>query len=115
MQCSLSSRWTAKAGHGRFRIRSTPIHLSSIADPHDKNAEFAILDIGDDPIITDAILPKITEFCPLQRFPDAAWIVQSGDAIGEKAQDAYGIGATSPSEFLFRGGIEPNPPGHRTS
>jgi hypothetical protein len=41
---------------------SSSVHLTPVADPHNQNAQFAILNLGNDPIIAEAVFPELPQF-----------------------------------------------------
>jgi hypothetical protein len=64
-----------------------PIHFLSVADPHNEDAYFGILDLGDDPKIAHALFPKFAQLGTFEGFADTAWIVQLGDTTMQKNKD----------------------------
>jgi hypothetical protein len=57
-------------------------------DAHDQHKQSRVLDSTNDPVISYAILPRISEPRPVQGFADAAGILQPGDAHEEEPHDA---------------------------
>jgi len=55
--------------------------------------ELCILNLADDAPVANAIAPERAEFFPLQRLPDAARIIQPGNALEEKTFDSAGTRA----------------------
>jgi hypothetical protein len=70
-----------------------------MANAEDEKKETGVLDLADEPIVSDAISPEFFEERALQRFTDGTGIVKFCDAIGEKSQHAFAVLWVEPGEF----------------
>jgi len=74
-------------GKGTLPLSSLPVDFSSITNLDYINTQDSIFDFGEDAVIANTILPKISEFGTLQSRADAMRIIQFGDALAEKLDD----------------------------
>ncbi len=54
---------------------NSPINLTPIANLDDENPQRTVLDIADQSVVADAVLPQASELRAFERFTDAAWVV----------------------------------------
>src|SRR5258707_3470925 len=94
--------------------RGLSIDAPSVADPHHENAQRVILNRDYDPIVPDAIFPERPQLA-VQSFAYAPWIIQGGDPLVQKSQDAFCDLAIELVEFTFGRAFELNPPRHSAS
>ena len=75
--------------HNLYILANSPfIHLAPVPDPQHENQHQFVLDGADEPIIADAILPELAEFGAVQSLSDAARVVQLGNSLMKKLQNA---------------------------
>jgi hypothetical protein len=68
-------------------VTGSSIDFSPVADPDHEHEQQGILQITDDPIVADAILPITTHDRPFQRLSELMRVITVLDALGEKTQD----------------------------
>jgi len=56
-----------------------------------QHQQAVILDRTDQPVVAHAVSPEFPESLSLQGLADAARVIQTGDALKEKSQDASGM------------------------
>ena len=56
----------------------TGVNLAAVADADDQDAEHAALNVGDDVVIADPVLPEFAEVRALQRPPEASRVLERG-------------------------------------
>jgi len=57
------------------------VYFATISNAHNQDANQFIFDAGYDPVIANPVLPKIAEFCTLQRFANTPRILKWSDAL----------------------------------
>lgn len=67
-----------------------PVDLASVTDTKGENGQLAVLNIADNPVIADAILPQIAERRSSKGSTDTAWVVENGDTRVQEGRDAPG-------------------------
>jgi hypothetical protein len=70
--------------------------MSNAQDQHD---QAVVLDLADEPVITQAIFPELAKPRVVQRLPDTAGIVQFGYSLMKEFQDALGLLPVEFAEF----------------
>jgi hypothetical protein len=83
--------------------RPLPIYLAPIADLDDENAERAVVEKTNDPVIADAV------------FPELAGIVEPRNAAVQESQDAFRRLGVEFIEIARRSAVKLNPPGNEAS
>jgi len=90
---------------------SPPIHLAPIAHLDHEDAERAILDVAEDPVIPDPVAPVRAKLRAGQCLARAARIVERRQALPQEDRDASGLGLVQLAELLGCCGGQVNPPG----
>ena len=65
-------------------MASPPIDFAAVAEADDGDEHDAVVEIGDDAPIADAVFPEIAEVLAAQGFADAAGVVQRGDTVAQE-------------------------------
>ena len=91
------------------------IYIPAVAQAYDENAQGIILQAGDDAVVTDAVLPELTQPRTFQGFADAARVFEQGEAAMQEGQYAPGGLMIELVQFAHGGAIQLNPPGHSAS
>jgi hypothetical protein len=78
--------WEGQGVIGRF----SAIHVTPVSDAYDQDADDVVLDVGDNPEVTDAIFPEVPKLRTFQRFADRTRIFELRHAFMKKPQDASG-------------------------
>ena len=81
-------------------------------DPHDEDAQLAILDMADDSVVADPIFPEFAELRSPQRLAEGAWIVGLGDPLVQERENSPPDLTVEPLEVAQRGAVEGDPPTH---
>ncbi len=81
MRVPLLYRKTCAATHWEI---SFPVYLFAIPNPHDENAQDTILDAADNPIVTNPVLPGLSQSGAFERFTSTARIDQYGHTFTQK-------------------------------
>jgi hypothetical protein len=61
-----------------------------VTETNDHDADLAVTDLDDDPVIADAVLPELAEFIALEGRAQGAGILRRGHAFAQKRSDASG-------------------------
>jgi len=91
------------------------VYFPAMAYSHHQYDEPFIFYTNDDPVITDAVSPELTEPGALKRLTEAARILKTGEPVVEKDKKLSGMLGIEPVEFLCRGPGKLNSPGHTGS
>jgi hypothetical protein len=83
-----------------------------VANPHDEHAHGAVLDAGDDAIVTHPVLPELSQPGSLDGLSDAPWIVQRANAVMQERQDTPRRLLVEPAQIPApqRGQVRPSTP-----
>ena len=79
------------------------------------NTHRAIVDVGDDSIVADAVFPERAKPCALQSLADGARVVERGHPIMQEAEDANRGLVAEFVQFTLRRALKLNRPGHAAS
>lgn len=66
------------------------IDLSPITHLQYQDAHHAIFDVGDDSVVTHAVLPKLPQLGALQSLSYAAWVIEHSHSLAQECQDTSG-------------------------
>src|SRR2546430_10795047 len=91
------------------------IDFFAISDAEDQNHQTIVFDLADEPVISHAIFPELPKPRAVQRFSDAAWIIQLGNALMKELQDALAVLRVEFVEFPVNLGCQLNAVGHHVS
>jgi len=69
-------------------VRGSTLTIDFPAVPQRQHNPTVIFDLADEPIIPHAVFPKLPKLGTVQRFCDAAWIIQLGYSFLQEFQDA---------------------------
>jgi hypothetical protein len=72
------------------RQRGLTVHLAPVSDFHHQHPNRLVFDSGDQPVVANTVLPELAQIGALERFVDAAWVIQRGHAPMQERQDATG-------------------------
>ena len=72
----------------RLRADSPFIYLAPVPDSQHENEHQLVLDRTDEPVIAHATAPEFAEFGAVERLSDAPRVVELGDSLMKKLQDA---------------------------
>src|SRR5580692_2890365 len=75
------------------------IDFLAMSDAEDQHDQAVVFDLADEPVITNAIFPELSQPRAVQRLPDAAWIIQLGYSLVKEFQDALGLLPVEFNEF----------------
>ena len=71
-------------------LKRSSVNLAPVSQPHDLNADFRILNIGNDAIISHPVFPVIAQSRAYERLADASRIVEDCHALTQEFHDAPG-------------------------
>src|SRR5258707_840701 len=91
------------------------VDLPTVADPHDKDADIAVLYAGYNAPVADVVFPELPQVGASEGFSDAARIVEASETTVKKGQDALGDLVVKLPEIPLSQARELNPPGHIAS
>ena len=67
------------------------IDFAAVADAKNQSEQLFVFDLVDEPVIANAVFPKLAELRTVQGLSDAARVVQWGDAFVKELQDALAL------------------------
>jgi hypothetical protein len=94
--------------HGCSRILAR-VDFFSVADAENKHNQTIIFQRTDEAVISDAVFPELAE-SPLQSFSDFSRVVEWGDPLVEKFENAVRYGFIKLVEFSLCRWVEFNRP-----
>ena len=71
-------------------------------DAEDQHDQAVVFDLRDEPVVTHAVFPKLSEPRAVLRLSDAARIVQLGYSLMKELQDALGLLRVEFAQFPVR-------------
>lgn len=74
--------------HWEYGWQSAIVDVLAIADPDDDDSENVVVNVSDDQIVADTILPEFTELRAPEGFAYAAWVFKFGDALKQEFQNS---------------------------
>lgn len=51
------------------------VDFAAVCDADDEDADPAVLDVGNEAVVADEVLPEVAELGAFESFADAAWVV----------------------------------------
>jgi len=70
------------------KIRVLTIDFSAVPNTEDQHDQAVVLDLADKPVVTHTVFPKLPKLRTVQRFSDAAWIVEPGYSLMQELENA---------------------------
>jgi hypothetical protein len=67
------------------------VDLAVVADAKDEDEHAGVFDFGDEAVVADAVLPELAEFGAVQGLSDAARILERGEALVKKLENAFAL------------------------
>lgn len=90
--------------------RVLSVNVSPVTDAHHQDREPLILDVANEPVIPQAVFPEPACLRSPQRLAEAARVFEHGYAVSQKPKDPASGFPVEFRKFLFRLGVEFNPP-----
>jgi len=91
------------------------IDFLAVAHAENEHDEAIIFDLADKPVIAHTVFPELPEPRAVQRFSEAARIVEFRNALMQELQDSFPVLRVELAEFPIRRLGQFNVPGHDVS
>ncbi len=94
---------------GEQRGLASAVDLAAVAEAHDEDADLAIVDLRNDAVVTESILPELAELVALHGRADGTRIGECRDALAQERGDTTGDGWIELAQLLCSALGELNP------
>jgi len=83
-----------------------------MADADDQNPHLSVLNLRDDAVVADAVLPEIAEPVAVRRLAQHPRVIERAEPLVQEAQDAPRGLLVESVQLAIGGSGQVNPPGH---